>query len=610
MDSLGVHRPRNVDWRRAAALLYGDWGTSKAYVIGLAFTSPIAIAAAGYSSLPIIVAVCILTALVGYNYVIVCKNFPDGGGVYSAARNQSRLLAVVGALLLVANFTVTAAMSGWAAMTYFGVPPDLVRFATLGLILFVGLINYFGPKHSGSLAVFLAVPMVLVVVGILGFSLPYLHTDNLKPLPHDAGTVWKAFTWAILALSGVEAVASLTGVMKLDPGSTAEAPKVGKTATKAILVVAVEVVIATVLLGWAMLSLPKEMAPVLTQEWEYMLRILGKEYGTMALGPHFGTIFGVIVGIVVGLLLLSAANTAVAALIGVFYMMTKDGEMPRSFTKLNKFGVPWLPLTISVVFPLLVTVVSQDLEDLAGLYAIGVVGAIAVNLGSCSFNWSLPLKWFERSIMMGTFIILAIVELTIAKTRPDALFFAVMVIGVGLTFRSWAQRRAGLRTVIVPEQIARAVVPDALPNFKLNLSPGQAIMVAARGITPVLRFALEEARLRKGSLYVLYVKELAVTMSGPTPTEERARWQDDPRAAEIMYTMIELGRQNEVPVVPIYVVSDSPAATILDLSATLGVDMLTVGSTHRTRLVSLLKGDVVTEVAKNLPENIQLVIYG
>jgi hypothetical protein len=73
----GVHRPRNVDWKRAAALLYGDWGTSKAYVIGLAFV------AAGFSSFPIILAVCILTAVVGYNYIIVCSHFPDGGGVYS-----------------------------------------------------------------------------------------------------------------------------------------------------------------------------------------------------------------------------------------------------------------------------------------------------------------------------------------------------------------------------------------------------------------------------------------------------------------------------------------------------------------------------------------------
>ena len=35
-----------------------------------------------------------------------------------------------------------------------------------------------------------------------------------------------------------------------------------------------------------------------------------------------------------------------------------------------------------------------------------------------------------------------------------------------------------------------------------------------------------------------------------------------------------------------------------------------MGSSHRRALTSLLKGNVVTEVAKNLPENIQLIIYG
>src|SRR6266481_7397493 len=113
MDSTGVHRPRNVDWQRAAALLYGDWGTSKAYVIGAAFL------AMQYASLPIIVAVSLLTGLVGYNYILVCKHFPDGGGVYSSARLQRRFLAVLGSLLLVANFSVTASLSGWAAMVYF-----------------------------------------------------------------------------------------------------------------------------------------------------------------------------------------------------------------------------------------------------------------------------------------------------------------------------------------------------------------------------------------------------------------------------------------------------------------------------------------------------------
>ena len=90
---ISAHRPRNVGWARAGALLYGDWGTSKAYVIGAAFL------ASQYASLPIIVAVSLLTGIVGYNYVIVCRHFPDGGGVYSSARIQSRLLAVIGALL-------------------------------------------------------------------------------------------------------------------------------------------------------------------------------------------------------------------------------------------------------------------------------------------------------------------------------------------------------------------------------------------------------------------------------------------------------------------------------------------------------------------------------
>ena len=111
-QAAGVHRPRNVDWKRAAALLYGDWGTSKAYVIGLAFL------AAGFSSLPIILAVCAVTGLVGINYIVICRHFPDGGGVYSAARSQGRLLAVIGALLLLADLTVTAALSGWSALTY------------------------------------------------------------------------------------------------------------------------------------------------------------------------------------------------------------------------------------------------------------------------------------------------------------------------------------------------------------------------------------------------------------------------------------------------------------------------------------------------------------
>jgi amino acid transporter/nucleotide-binding universal stress UspA family protein len=604
MDSIGVHRPRNVDWRRAAGLLYGDWGTSKAYVIGAAFF------ASGFASLPMILAVCALTALVAYNYTIICRHFPDGGGVYSAARSQSRLLAVVGALMLVADLTVTASLSAYSGLIYLHVPKAWLLFATIGMIVLIGALNSYGPKHSGTLALGLCVPMVVVVVAIIGLSLPHLTTAHLEKANEGFTREWTTFVSIILALSGVESIANMTGVMKLDPGSSMDNPKVSKTAGKAIFWVALEVCGGTALLGWAMNSLSHEFGPELHNRWEDMLNVLAEKFGTLSVSPAFGQACGIVTGIIVGLLLLSAVNTAVGALIGLFYMMARDGEMPRPLMRLNSHGVPLVPLAIAITLPVLVLLVSPDTRSLMDLYAIGVVGAIVLNLGSCILNKKLGLNWREVSVMFVTFTILVGVEFTLAKTKPNALFFIVCILVGGLTLRSWSQRRAGLRTVTVLEHVAATVAPEEVPTFKLNLTPGQTILVAARGITPVLRYAMEEAQLRQGTLYVLYVKELAVTLPGPLPTGERPRWQDDKQAAEIMYRMADLGQKNGVTVVPLYTVSENPASTILDMAATLGVDILALGSAHRNRLVSLLKGDVVTEVARNLPENIQLVIYG
>jgi amino acid transporter/nucleotide-binding universal stress UspA family protein len=600
----GVHRPRNVDWKRAAALLYGDWGTSKAYVIGLAFV------AAGFASFPLILAVCALTAVVGFNYIIICAHFPDGGGVYSAARSQSRFLASAGALLLVANFIVTAALSGWAAVSYFGVAPQYARVATMGLVIAVGVINYFGPKHSGSISIYLAVPAVLAVLMIISLSAGYLNTTHLVPRHENLAVVWTQFVGVILALSGVEAVANITGVMKLDPGSTPDRPKVTRTAAKAIIPVAIEVVIGTALLGWAMLSMPKMFTPELTQHSEDMLRFLAEHYGSLAVTQWFGSAFGLCVGVVFGLLLFSAVNTAVVALIGVIYMMAQDGEMPRQLARLNHHGVPRIPLFVAVVIPILVLALTPTFEGLAGLYAIGVVGAIAVNLGACTFNKRLDLTWWQRLLMGVTFLILSAVELTIAKTKPDALFFAICVLGIGLALRAYSHKLSGLRTVIMTREVAEMVAPNLPATMQPKLEEGQKIMVAARGINPVLNFALEEAQLRKAVLCVVYIKEIAVYFAGAPKLLGSAKWKDDAQAAAIMSLMIKEGEARDVCVQPVYAVSEDASATILDLAATLGVDYIILGASQRRTLADLLRGSVATQIAQNLPDSIRLVIFG
>src|SRR5207302_1275632 len=56
----------------------------------------------------------------GLAYTHICRIYPDGGGVYTAAKSRSQILAVVGALLLFADYTVTASLSAVDAFHYFG----------------------------------------------------------------------------------------------------------------------------------------------------------------------------------------------------------------------------------------------------------------------------------------------------------------------------------------------------------------------------------------------------------------------------------------------------------------------------------------------------------
>src|ERR1700722_6835216 len=116
LSLLASERPRNIGWVQAAGFLFGDWGTSRLYVLGLALFF------AGRTSFWLIVAMSFLILAVAWAYSQICRIYPDGGGVYTAAKQTSRTLAVVGALLLFADYTVTASLSVLDAFHYFGLP--------------------------------------------------------------------------------------------------------------------------------------------------------------------------------------------------------------------------------------------------------------------------------------------------------------------------------------------------------------------------------------------------------------------------------------------------------------------------------------------------------
>ena len=125
-------------------------------------------------------------------------------------------------------------------------------------------------------------------------------------------------------------------------------------------------------------------------------------------------------------------------------------------------------------------------------------------------------------------------------------------------------------------------------------------MVAARGVTPTLRFAVEQARVHRAQLYVLFVREQLTSI--PVPMVE-----NEDEEAQMVFCAVKF-IAGDVEVTTIYAVSDDAAWTILDNAAIAGVDMLILGQSRRGGLTRLLRGNLMQELATNLPEEIRLMI--
>jgi nucleotide-binding universal stress UspA family protein len=283
--------------------------------------------------------------------------------------------------------------------------------------------------------------------------------------------------------------------------------------------------------------------------------------------------------------------------------------MPKQFSKLNRLGVPKVPLAISVALPIVVLLVTDNFESLAALYAIGVVGAIAINLASSATNKKLLMSVPERLLMGFTALILIAVEFTLAQTKHDALFFVVCVLIVGLGLWAYARRLSGITTLTVSREVAQIVKPELIENLRKPVQETQKILVSVRGLTPALAFAFDEAELRKAALYVLCVREIAVLYPGKSsggPTN----WRDDPEVSAILNTALQIGKTRGITTIPLFATAAESAPLIVDTAATIGADFLVLGATHRNSLAKVLRGNVASQVAANLPDNIQLIIYG
>jgi nucleotide-binding universal stress UspA family protein len=312
-----------------------------------------------------------------------------------------------------------------------------------------------------------------------------------------------------------------------------------------------------------------------------------------------------VISVVFGLLLFSAVNTAIVDLITIQFLMSRDREIPKIFQRLNRWGVPGFAMALATIVPMLLVLLVKDMAGLADLYAVGVVGAIATNLGATATDRKLQIKTWERLLMFSTFIVMAAIEMSLLIDKPNARYFAVTILAVGLILRGLVHerrmKREAKRTFAAPQASV-----DVVTTANSEGAPGSAaesILCAIRGTGRTLDFALREAANLGSRLYLLFVREQ------PFMTEQDfgRKWQDDSEASTI-FAEAKRKADNVTPLF-CYAVSPSAAETIVDIAATLGVSRVILGAPQRHALINLLRGNVIREVSNSLPEDIDLLVY-
>lgn len=306
---------------------------------------------------------------------------------------------------------------------------------------------------------------------------------------------------------------------------------------------------------------------------------------------YVGPTFSLIGSFVFGALLLSAVNTAIIDLVAIQYMMGRDGEAPSILCKLNKHGVPGYALGVAMLIPSILLMIFSNLEDLAGLYSVGVVSAITINLfvlvSQSNLNY-----WGGKKLFFGVGFVMACILLTLLWNKPPAREFSMAVLNMGLCARLFTllgradllpikRRRGrllsgigflgiGLFTIYAPVgvgalefsisagmavllmllgQIVSAKIPQKVEQVPLadlegDYDPKATYMISVSKPSPLIRSVIEEARARNFGVAIMYVRELAFPL---TAVAGNYNLEEDEEAGEIFAQAQEAAHRLGVP---------------------------------------------------------------
>src|SRR5579863_6021432 len=352
------------------AVVFADVGTSVYYVPGILYGNVGSLA--GFFVM-LTMSVFVLLTL---KYAEVTHRFPQGGGVVTvAAQAINHWVGALGGMFILVDYFLTAAISCLSGMLYLSVVvPALAPYSlemTIGILLLLGLLNWFGVSESakvsliGASIAFLSDIALLVTVFVhLSFTqflglFPSMFAHQKLTLP----ALLVGFAGSFLAFSGLESISQLSPVMKT--------PRKKVAGIALVLVVFTIGLTSPLLTIFATLLLPSQVVgdPVLSAQ---LISLLGGHWGNIALQTE--------VAISASALLIFAGNTAIIGSYHVFLALSRMEFFPAFVQQRNKLrGTPHFSILLAIAIPISVLIaVHGALTVLGDLYAFGLLGAFSL----------------------------------------------------------------------------------------------------------------------------------------------------------------------------------------------------------------------------------------
>jgi nucleotide-binding universal stress UspA family protein len=465
-----------------------------------------------------------------------------------------------------------------------------------GVILFLGLLNVIGIRESAGLTAVLAVSsllvnlVVLVVVSVQLDGAQWQRVldqfRSVRSLPFGHVLIGFASSW--LAFSGLESISQIAPALR-EPRH--------QTALRAMLLVIAGILLTSPLIT----AFETALLDTTTVSHERFLLELGGQFGPAALK--------VAVVLTAVTLQMGAANTAIIGCYHVFLALVRLGFLPPWLAERSRrFNTPHRAIAVSVIVPIAVVVASRGQTELLGhLYAFGLLGAFSLtSVGLDRIRWQERARsfGFYLGLITSLLVVVSWIVNLIHKTSATIFGGSITAVGFAVAYavrRGWIGRKSGLVSAEAAESAGgrlETAIEILTLDEAIDMRPMYAPTTLVSMRAPNLRLFQQAAARARGAgepaVYLLFVDEVPGLFYPPKTGPSR-------EAREVLASSADFFKRAGLVALPVWRMAHDAGSSIAGAARKLGVEAVLVGTSQRSAIWHLLRGNVLESLVRELP---------